>query len=761
MQLFRRRPLCLFCFLFVVSTLLAIKLSLEAKLLIICAVIVAILVIAIYLFAIKSFRYRLLYCLLALVFVGGGMLSSAVGIDIPQRQAADCIGEHPVKMTVLNEEYSSEYSSAYVVRIEKIGDKDTSLKAIFFEDFENELYVGDTVYLNARLMPMDSMVYGIDAQNLVLDDDVLLCCIADDSESGVVKHFDREAPLYKKLFSRNGALVVLSELREGISDRATRLLGEETGALACGFLIGDTSEMSEVTIRDFRRAGVSHILAVSGMHISIILAVVEFLFRKLYLPKSVRIITVSILALVLLCLTGFSMSALRAVLMLLISYMIFTVSEEADAPTVLFVSVFIMLLLVPYSVYDVGMWMSFLATLGLVTVYPLAIEKLSKPRAKKAFVRLLLSIARGILMTALITVVANMFLLYIMCTVFGEMSLSAIPANIILSPLSTVFMIISALSVALGNIPILGDTLCLICQLLGRAITSVSALFSNFEWSVVSLRPMYARLLIIAFSVALAVLLVIKVKNKWVFAVVPSAFALIFCGCFFIRTLTFEPYATYTYKNGSETVCVFGANNFSIIDTSDGSFEQYSEMLNDAADNGATEIDSIVLTDVTHRHISTLEYVLKHKTVRNILIPYSTADEKIDASLELAELARTCGVKVSIYGDETVYLFDGVYFCADRDACSFAIARGKYMIAYCGVGNISDKCSCGIYASSADVVVFGDCGGNIEEYSYDTKSGASVIYSSSELFSAQKGYVEIDNTYVNVYDKLKIKLKFK
>ncbi len=752
MQLFKRRPLCFFCFVFALVCLLATNISFEAKLWISAALVCLTVLIGISVFFAKRAKSTILYCLLTLIFICAAILSSFIGIDLAQKRAEGYVGERAVKLSVLDKEYSSSYSSAYTVRIENVDGKRTSVKALLLLKFNSDLDVGDVSYVNSRLVPIDSKVFGISGGSIVEDSDVLLMCVVDGEAQGYVSRFDRTAPIYKKLMSKSGATVVLSEIKNGITKRANTLLGTYTGSLACGFLIGDTENIPALVIRDFRRSGVSHLLAVSGMHISILLGAVELLFRRLYIPKLVRCATVSLLAFVLLCLTGFSMSAMRSVLMLWITYLIFMLSEEADAPTVLFGALFIILLLFPYAVYDVGMWMSFLATLGIITLYPLVLEKLPRSKSENLFVKGTYSLGRTTVLAVALTVIANMFLLYIMCTVFGELSISAIPANILLSPLSTVFMFVCVAAIALGDVLLIGVALSFLCGKLGALITLITGTFSCFEWSVVSLRPTYARVIVISLSVCLAVMLVIKIKHKWVFAAVPTAFAVAFCACAVARSATYDTNAIYSYTRTNEAICITDGKSASILDMSGGGYEYYSELLSEAANSGATEIDTVVITRVTGEHLSTMKYMLRHKMVKNICIPYPQ-DRELDISLALAEIADECGVSVSIYGEAPVRLLDGVYLCADTDSSSWCLANGEHILGYVDGNTAFSK----ILATSSECLIFGS---NLtEEYYCEPPDNANIIYSSPEAFEKQRRRGSEENTYVNVYDKLKLRIK--
>lgn len=72
-------------------------------------------------------------------------------------------------------------------------------------------------------------------------------------------------------------LILSNNIRNSIITKANNLLPQKTSSLLTGILLGDKGEISEETIESFRKSSLSHILAVSGMHVSFII-----LRNKLY-----------------------------------------------------------------------------------------------------------------------------------------------------------------------------------------------------------------------------------------------------------------------------------------------------------------------------------------------------------------------------------------------------------------------------------------------------------------------------------------------
>jgi competence protein ComEC len=172
-------------------------------------------------------------------------------------------------------------------------------------------------------------------------------------------------------------------LLNGLSDYLNSALKENlTGndlAIAQALILGDKSLLDTETKNAFTNTGAMHILAVSGMHVGLILylflAVFGF-FPRLLSKKHATILIVVFLWIYAL-ITGFSASVIRAVLMFSILALAQISSRQHDSMNTLFFSAFILLLLNPLYILDIGFQLSYLAMIGIFLFYP-KIESLIK-----------------------------------------------------------------------------------------------------------------------------------------------------------------------------------------------------------------------------------------------------------------------------------------------------------------------------------------------------------------------------------------------
>ena len=769
MGLFRRRPLCFFCMLFLVTSALIMNTSLEAKLLIaMCVGGVSLIFLAVFIFF-KKVRIATLTVMLCLFSILLSIFNSAFRINYERQKAEIYVGDQNITASVTDIEYISKNSSAYTVKIEDVSGNETDIKALLVCGFAYDMDIGDMVFADVEIMEMSDKVMGRSGVEITNDKDILLMAVIYEPSDGMIQRFNRELEFWRKPFVKNGISVVVDEMKDFVCDRTYELVGEDAGSIMSGFLIGDTSEVPTNIIRDFRRSGVSHMFAVSGMHISILLGAVDLLLQKMLIHKYIRCAIISVLAFILLIFTGFSMSALRSVLMLWLVYLVFIFSEEADSPTTLFVSITIILLIFPYAVYELGMWMSFLATLGLVTVFPLIDVRIPKRRKGNAFVKFVFYIGRGMLMIAVMTVISNMFLLPIQWAIFGEISAVSIPTNILLSPLNTFLLVTSVICLFFGSIPLIGDAINLSVKCVCWLIVKIVEMFSSLDIATVSLEYEFVMPIVLIFTIGMIAVLTLSFRRKWLVALPFGGFILAFSVSVMIFNILTPRSLTYYGENTKEMISITDGTEVCVVDMSNGAYKMLNSAFDNTAEHGATDVDTLVFTTVSKNHISSMEYFFRSRIIRMIYIPVPDDVSQYKNSILLAELAHKCGVQAYLYengdiitvGDTSVMVMNT--YDQGNESVSVFVDGTETVFGYTDAffdGSIIDEAVNSLLVE-CDTVLIGNNGIPDKKFSFDVSESATLIYSSEEL--AQKGNTDFDrsNTYVNQYDRVVIKFRFK
>ncbi len=158
----------------------------------------------------------------------------------------------------------------------------------------------------------------------------------------------------------------------------TYIKDPESYGLATALVLGIKQSLTDEVKNSYSNSGIMHVLAVSGMHVSLLFTILMFFLQNLRKNRKAKIPTLAA-ALALLWfyafITGLSASVLRAVVMFSFVLVAEMIDRKINIYNILAVSAFVLCLADPYFLFDVGFQLSYLAVLGIVFFYPL-IEKI-------------------------------------------------------------------------------------------------------------------------------------------------------------------------------------------------------------------------------------------------------------------------------------------------------------------------------------------------------------------------------------------------
>ena len=174
--------------------------------------------------------------------------------------------------------------------------------------------------------------------------------------------------------SQNGIFHALSEWREKKIGELGKYTDQITQKLLQAILFGDSKSLPDKIRGQFADAGMAHILAVSGMHVGIVVLIIHFIFNNLY--KRARgkswlqliCIVLSVWMYVAIC--EFAPSATRAAIMVSIFYLGKSFKIPAVGFNTLGLSAFLLFMWNPFVILDLGAQLSFGAMLGILLTLP-------------------------------------------------------------------------------------------------------------------------------------------------------------------------------------------------------------------------------------------------------------------------------------------------------------------------------------------------------------------------------------------------------
>lgn len=145
-------------------------------------------------------------------------------------------------------------------------------------------------------------------------------------------------------------------------------------AIIDALLLGQRKDISQETYNNYINAGTVHILAVSGLHVGIILLLLNRVFQPIARIKNGNILKIIIIGVIMwgfAIVAGLTPSICRAVGMFTVVAIGMNLKRPVNIYNTLAISMFFLLLIKPMFLFEVGFQMSYMAVLSIVTIHPL------------------------------------------------------------------------------------------------------------------------------------------------------------------------------------------------------------------------------------------------------------------------------------------------------------------------------------------------------------------------------------------------------
>lgn len=218
----------------------------------------------------------------------------------------------------------------------------------------------------------------------------------------------------------------------------------DSAAVLYSLITADRQFISVEVRTNFTLTGTSHLLAVSGLHISILVSFIAFFMKKLRLSEVVSLVLLGAFLVLYALFTGLSPSVLRASIMALAFSFVLVFSSRYDGVNILSLAGLLILVCNPFILFDVSFQLSFLACFGIFVFIKYQIFTKYK-------------LLNAIFNSALITVGATVFTLPLQLYYFGSLPIFSVISNLIIVPLVSlglmlgfVFLLLSFLFKPLG-----------------------------------------------------------------------------------------------------------------------------------------------------------------------------------------------------------------------------------------------------------------------------------------------------------------------
>lgn len=528
--------------------------------------------------------------------------------------------------TIVSSKKEKQYINEYKIETEKINNIKLKKKFILLTK-NKEIEYGNKIKLEGTyIKPSKSRNYrGFDYSNYLKTENIY----------GTIEQNGKIELIKEK--NINYLFINLYKVKNKIIKNINNKFPEETRGVVLGILLGDKSSIEEDVRQNFADSSLSHILAVSGTHISYVVICISVLFKKLKLNKNIRKVLTSLVLFMYLYLVDFSVSATRAVIMSTIVIMQMLFYRKQDTITTIAFSSIIILINNPYSILNIGFLLSYGGTIGIILfVNRISIE------SKEDFFQRFKSYLKDI---CIVTISAQTIIMPIIIYYFNTISFTFIISNIIASLIIGPIIMIGLVIIAISffKIPII-SLIIRFYNILIVILVRTADIISKIPMSKIYLKTPTTLEIIFYYSVVFLIALLIYIKKsnrKFIkktiqidiynlknFFINNRNKVLIFISIVSLISITSikipkELKINFIDVGQGDSCLITTPQNKKVIVDSGGS-ESYdvgkNVLLPYLLDKRITKIDYIMISHFDTDHCKGFEYVLENIKVKNVII---------------------------------------------------------------------------------------------------------------------------------------------
>ncbi len=742
MYLFHNRPLFTAALSFLVTAVISVKLINNKRFLAILCILVALLFLSAIIFKL-FFKHKakdgvidtVILCLVLSLLAATSQYFYSQKCFSPTD--ADKLEEAIITATIKEITYKKDNFTVFIASTDEINGEKTNHK-FTFEYFGNMNFtVGDKFACIGNISPFTDG--GISAEE------------AYDFARGATASVSDIIACEKLSAEKYGLLRALSAVRAYIQNKILPSENDDGRALIVSLLLGK-SELLNPTIRaSFRSLGISHILAISGMHISILIFGVQFLLKSFNAGKRLRLLMLIVITVFYVGVSGASASSLRASLMFFTVCLSTFARRDADSYTTLGLAVMVIMLAQPYSALDIGLWLSFLATFGVITALTFIEE-----RKCTRFSNVGNIIANYIRATLLTTFFAFIFTLPLVCLVFGYVSTLTPIANLIFSILTNILMYLSFL------IPVFffSAGYIAICDKVAELIVLVASKLSDFKFAVVSV---YYLVFIIATFIFAGYVIYLLAKNtkssenilRRLF-ISFSLLIVVLIGCSIYGGASSDFLYLYQEDSTSEYIISKDKGELTVFDLSDASNSSAYYLSSLSHKNKINNIDTYVICHYSAKYATAIEKLSANTRIEKILLPYPESDDEYDIAMKIVEKLLELDIVCELYDKNEAQQYGNIRFIVSQfDDSKYSyilhVLSKDTIVSYLTPQVISDLTDAQISAEleNSGVVIVGKHGGScgrVIDFSFP-QAVNHLIFSNSDM--------ELSDEFLTYLNKIK------
>ncbi len=419
---------------------------------------------------------------------------------------------------------------------------------------------------------------------------------------------------------KSGKMSVKDSIRNETKEILDQNLNEDNADISYAILFGDKQGLNENIESMFSYAGISHILAVSGLHIGVLVSALYFVLKKIKKPKYLKLIVLPIILFFYSYLCSFTPSVCRASIMAVLLAFCDTFKIEYDALSSLGIAGIIILLVSPLQLFTISFQLSFLCIFAIITLAPTIEKLLMKIKLPK------------VLASAFAISIATNFVILPVCyNSFLKVSMLGIIANIFVLPIFSVtyvllfsLVVISLIFRFLGVLLLLPNAFLHLIKVVANYVSNIP--FGIYKVFSISYWALFA---IVVLSIIVHFLMV----RNWLKSTISIIFLAFTITIFVVSSIPkkYKNNAMIFYSAYDCNVCYYvDEDGITLV----GSDIKYNVLANQLKKLKIAKIKNIFAYDFQLNEMENFLTICKEVDVDNVYLPkefdYSFVSESID-----------------------------------------------------------------------------------------------------------------------------------
>jgi len=416
------------------------------------------------------------------------------------------------------------------------------------------------------------------------------------------------------------------QLRERIIRSLVGGLGIPEGALVSAMVLGRKAVDLPYDIQDlFVNAGLAHILSAFGFKTSLILGIILQLTKRA--SKLTQVILGSLGLIIFLGLAGFQPAVLRAAIMGFAALVGLVLNRKGKKTGALLITATLLLLINPLWIWDLGLQMSFLATLGLTVTASPIIQRLDwLPPAIASLIA--------------IPIAATIWILPLLLNNFHILAIYSIPLNIISSPLTSLITLGGMVSALVSFIfPELASTLVSFLYYPTHWLIELTEFFTHFPGNSIAVGSISTWQMLVIYTLLLLTWLVRWWQKRWWFSGL-VVIALVVIPIWYSASTLMK--ITVLATSAEPVIVIQDKGMVTLINSGDENTGRYT-VLPFLQQQGINQIDWAISSKFPESKSDAWWEILQSLPIKNFYMYLSKADDKLENEVIKQELQKYQG----------------------------------------------------------------------------------------------------------------------